>query len=845
MSLIFEHYWPLLLLGLIPVLVLIQRRSAVDLSPKHLRLSLLLRCGLIVLLALALMQPTLLRSSARVAVVYLLDVSQSVSPNAVQDALEWIRKTSGAGSASSSAFLAFGANSLAFDTPEALAKVPVSSKPKPGAIDQSKTALASALDHAARSFPPDHLKRLVLLSDGNGNSGNLSAALEHLRLDNVHVYTRMLAARAAKDTWIESILAPASVTAEEQFPAEVHVYSQTGGPAEVQLKIGDKLIEKRNVKLTQGLNRIAFATNVKDDSSNVILEASVSTTGDPEPANNVFRKSATVFGKPHILYVEGYAPSAHYLKDALNVEGFQVEVTSAEKLPATADRLDAYDCIVLSDVERKDLSEPQMQAIATYVRDLGGGFILAGGENTYGKDGYTGSTIEEVLPVTFETDKERQSISMVVVLDRSGSMAGSKMDLAKEATKAPLSLLKEDDRFGVLTFDYNFQWALKIAEVKDKESMRSTISKIVATGNTNIYPALREAYEQLKETEGETKHIILLSDGQTPAEDFKGLATEMQRDKITVSTVAVTAASDRVLMENIATWGGGRAYYVENPQSVPQIFQDETELAAGKSLKEENFKPTVKKTIEAFKGIDFKTAPELLGYVNTKGKSTAEVILETPGKRPLLARWQYALGKSAIFTSDVKDRWAAEWLKWNNYSKFWAQLLRETMRRQDNDEFDLQVTRDDDEALITINAVEKDGRFRNLLHPKLRIVDPAQSASTVEVPQVGPGAYETRVPLNQDGTYVFRTVGDTSGGTSRTLEYSYPDEYHFYPPNFQVLRDVSSSTGGVYQPAGPEIFDAKGETVSVHTKLWPLVASIALGLYVVDVFLRRLRLFEA
>jgi uncharacterized membrane protein/uncharacterized protein YegL len=513
-------------------------------------------------------------------------------------------------------------------------------------------------------------------------------------------------------------------------------------------------------------------------------------------------------------------------------------------MPATADKLDAYDCIVLSDVERQDLTEAQMQAVATYVRDLGGGFILAGGENTYGKEGYTGSTIEEILPVTFETDKERQSIAMVIVLDRSGSMAGSKMDLAKEATKAPLSLLKEDDRFGVLTFDYNFQWALKIAEVKDKESMRQTISKIVATGNTNIYPALREAYEQLKEAEGETKHIILLSDGQTPAEDFKGLSQEMLRDKITVSTVAVTAASDRVLMENIATWGGGRPYYVENPQTVPQIFQDETELAAGKSLKEENFKPAVKKTIEAFKGIDFNAAPELLGYVNTKGKSTAEVILETPGKRPLLARWQYALGKSAIFTSDVKDRWAAEWLKWNNYSKFWAQLLRETMRRQDNDEFDLQVTREGDEAVITVNAVEKDGRFRNLLHPKLRIVNPAQAASTVEVPQVGPGAYETRVPLNQDGTYVFRTVGDVAGGTSRTLEYSYPDEYHFYPPNFQVLRDVSSITGGVYQPAGPEIFDTNGETVNVHTRLWPALASLALVLYLADVFLRRLRLFE-
>jgi uncharacterized membrane protein/uncharacterized protein YegL len=613
-----------------------------------------------------------------------------------------------------------------------------------------------------RSFPPDHIKHLVVLSDGNANGGDLTAATEHLRLENVRVYTRSMSARAARDTWIEAMLVPPTVTAEEQFPVEVHVYTQNPGPAEVELRNGDKLIEKRKVNLKEGLNRIAFETNVKDESATVVLEATVTAAGDPLPANNVFRKSAAVMGKPHILYVEGYAPSSRYLKNALTVEGFQVEVIPPDKLPATADKLDVYDAVIISDVDRRDIPDPQMQAIATYVRDLGGGFLLAGGENTYGKEGYTGSTIEEILPVTFETDKERQSVAMVVVLDRSGSMAGSKMDLAKEATKAPLSLLKEDDYFGVLTFDYNFQWAVKIDEVKNREDMRATISKIVATGNTNIYPALREAYEQLQQSKGETKHIILLSDGQTPAEDFKGLAAEMLKNKITVSTVAVTAASDRVLMENIATWGGGRAYYVDNPQNVPQIFQDETELAAGKSLKEENFKPTLKKTIEAFKGIDFTTAPELLGYVATKSKPTAEVVLETPGKRPLLARWQYALGKTAMFTSDVKDRWAADWLKWKGYSKFWAQLLRETMRRQDSDEFDLQVDRAGDEAVIKINAIEKDGRFRNLLHPKMRILDPSQTAHTVDVPQVGPGAYETRFPLPQDGTYVFRAIGDVS-----------------------------------------------------------------------------------
>ena len=848
MSLIFEHYWPLLLLALIPLLGWIRRNSAVDLSPKHLRLSLIIRSVLIVLLALTLMQPTLLRSSSRIAAVYLLDVSQSVSPTAVQDSLAWIRKTHEAGGSPLSKFLAFASNSVAFDSPDALAKVPVTNNaagnPQPGVVDQSKTRLASALDHAARSFPPDHVKHLVLLSDGNANAGDLTSALEQLRLENIRVYARSMNARSARDTWIETILAPTSVTAEEQFPVEVHVYSQAGAQGEIQLKDGDRVIETRRVTLKDGLNRIAFETSLKDDRASVALETTATIASDPLPANNIFRKSVSVLGKPRILYVEGYAQSARYLKDALTIEGFQVEVVDAMKMPSTAEQLDAYDALVISDVERKNLTDPQMDAVAAYVRDFGGGFILAGGENTYGKEGYTGSTIEEILPVTFETDKERQTISMVVVLDRSGSMAGSKMDLAKEATKAPLGLLKEDDFFGVLTFDYNFQWALKISEAKNKEDMRQTISKIVATGNTNIYPALREAYEQLQQSPGETKHIILLSDGQTPAEDFKGLATEMTKNKITVSTVAVTAASDRVLMENIAEWGGGRAYYVDNPQTVPQIFEDETELAAGKSLQEENFKPVVKKTIEAFKGIDFNAAPDLLGYVATKNKPTSEVLLETPGKRPLLARWQYALGKSAMFTSDVKDRWAAEWLKWPNYSKFWAQLVRETMRRRDNDEFDLQVDRQGDEALITINAIEKNGGFRNLLHPKVRVIDPAQSASTVDVPQVGPGAYEVRVPLKSDGTYVFRSIGDTAGGPSRTLEYSYPDEYHFYPANFETLRSISTETGGVYQPSGPEIFDANGETVDVHTRLWPLLASLALVLYVTDVFLRRLRLFE-
>jgi Ca-activated chloride channel family protein len=175
------------------------------------------------------------------------------------------------------------------------------------------------------------------------------------------------------------------------------------------------------------------------------------------------------------------------------------------------------------------------------------------------------------------------SVAMVVVLDRSVSMAGTKLSLAKEATKTSLELLGARDSFGVLIFDRKFEWALKIAPVQNKDQMRNTIDGILATGNTNVYPALREAYEQLKAASAQRKHILLLSDARTPSANFHSLEADMLKDRITLSTIAVTAAADRQLLQDMANWGGGRTYYVDNPTALPQIFRDETELTIGRS----------------------------------------------------------------------------------------------------------------------------------------------------------------------------------------------------------------------------------------------------------------------
>jgi uncharacterized membrane protein len=778
----------------------------------------------------------------------LLDVSQSVSPPAIQSAIEWIQKTNDAGRPAHSQFVAFGQNSAIFDGLEQLRTVEVSSKATAGgAVDQSGTNIQEALDRAMRAFAPHHLKRLVLMTDGNENAGTMTGIAARLKQEGVHVYAVPMAGRTNRDTWVEAIMAPPEITAEELFPLEVHVYSQVDGVGDVEVRNGVKKLENRKVSLKRGLNRIAFESRITGDTGPITIEAEVKSPEDPFTDNNIFRQAVVVRGQPKVLYAEGRSESARYLGQALTQEGLTVDVRQPFNIPDTVAGLDAYDIVILSDVARSGLVDRQMLALATYVRDLGGGFILSGGENNYGTGGYSDTAVEEVLPILFEAKKDKaDEIAMIVILDKSGSMGGQKMELAKEAGKAPLEFLKETDRFGLIAFDYNFYWPVRFQNVTDPEAIRTAISRILAGGETNLFPALREAYIQLAEAATEIKHVIVLSDGRSLPEDFQALTLKMAEAKITVSTVAVGNGADRELLANIATWGKGRTYYIEDAEKVPQIFTQETQIATGQTLREQSFRAVVKKKVEAFKGIDFDKAPPLMGYVATTSKDTSEVLLESGGDRhdPILARWQYGLGRTAAFTSDLKDRWAVEWLKWDGYGKFWSQLVRETMRRSENEEFDFRVERKGNEARITVNAVRKDGQFRNKLEPQVRVVAPDESISLVNVNQTGPGSYEATFPLKQKGAYLVRATDQENAGTSRVLAYSYPAEYHFYPPNTDALRAISTETGGRFQPTAEDIFSPNGETTALPTPLWPFLAGLALVLYIADVFLRRVRLFE-
>lgn len=846
MRLLISTYWPAILLALVPAIWIAQRWTETDMSPKHLRLAGIVRSLIVILLTFALMQPVIYRTGAWMSVVYLVDISQSVAPASIQAALEWVAQADREGRPDQAAYVPFSSNSVTLETLDALKSVEIADRPGQQGIDQGATNIEDALDRAARALGPNHLKRLVLLTDGNQNAGDVKNILPKLKHEGIRVFTVPAPVRANRDLWVENILVPTHATAEELFPVDVHVYSQAEADAELELLQGEKSLGKRTLKLVPGLNRVAFEVQIKDTGP-ITLDADLRSASDAFKDNNRFRQSLVVLGKPRILYVEGRQESAHYLADVLQRDGLVVDTVSPEAVPATLQDLDRYDAIIVSDVPRSSIADAQMQNLAAYVGNLGGGFIMAGGESNFGEGGYSETIVEEILPVKFDLKKKQEepSVAMIVVLDKSGSMGGQKIELAKEATKAAVGVLRDEDQFGVVAFDYNFYWPVRLQSVANRGPILQSISTIIAGGETNIYPALREAYIQLFTSPSQIKHVILLSDGRSLPDDYQGLVAKMSEAKMTVSSVAVGSGADRELLENIANWGKGRSYFIEDATKVPQIFTQETQLATKGTLREEPFKPVVKKQVDAFKGIDFNQAPQLLGYVSTQSKETSEVLLESTDKDPILARWQYGLGKTVAFTSDVKDRWSAEWLTWSGYAKLWPQLVRETMRRQDTGEFDFRVTRSGTNADVRINAIDREGSFRNLLQTDIQVVAPDQTTRTIRAQQVGPGSYQTAIELQQKGTYLFRAVGSgTSGSASQVLTYSYPEELHFYPPNTDMLRSVSEQTGGKFQPEPREVFDPQGQTTSLPTPLWPLLAAAALLLYLGDVLLRRVRLFD-
>lgn len=853
-----EPRWLWLLPPALLVILWIQKTNLPGFSSPRRLVSLVLRCGIIALLILAATRPARVLPSTHRMTVFAVDVSDSIDAPAqsfVRDFLRQASSTAAREPANQAVYLPFAATAgrpqqdwtdvVSFLGGGAAAAA--DREAIDGGLDYQATNLETALLAARALIPTSHVPRIVLVSDGNATQGNLEAALQsnHIPIDVVPVPSGQ-----SPEVMVSAIDAPPKVRAGESFEVEVVVDANTDAEGVLDLYQDDVLVSDPVLRQIQtGENRFVFTCSA-DDQKHITLSARMRGLGtrDTRLDNNQISTSVRATGKLQTLLIDPDFESLNPLRWALESQEISVQIRPSQAAPDQLTDLQAFDCVVLSNVSATELTVRQIALLASYVEDLGGGLVMLGGDQAFGLGGYSNTPLEELSPVRskFEKDRDDSGLAMVLVLDRSGSMGGQRMAMAKEAAIAATELLEPRDMLGVLAFDTEFYWVSPLQSVQQRSDMIRRISTLTAGGGTNMYPAMRAAFVALQRADSPRKHCILLTDGISEAGDFLGLAAEMAQRQITVTAVAMGNEPDQGLLEDIARVGQGRFYACPDPQSVPQVFAKETMEAGQSSLLEEPFLPEWKQRSDVLSGIDLEVAPFLLGQVATTAKPTSDWILSSDTGEPLLVWWRYGLGKTVAFTSDAKARWGVEWLDWSDFPTFWAQIIRHAARQQTAGGLDWFFEQSAGSGHLQVDVYDDSGGFMADSQGALRVVDADLNTANYLFQPLGPGRHQTRFPIPQDTDCLleveFRSAGGAIASDSRRLMRRYPEEWKIRPPDYQTLRRIADQSGGRYAPSVAEIFTIAGPSAAQPFSLWPALLMIAICCFVVDVGVRRMGL---
>ena len=835
------------LLAAVPVVWLAHLVARTTFNPRQRWIQATARSLLLAALALAVARPVLSTNSPRQSIVYVVDISHSVSSRAIEDAARKIDEFNASLHPTHWRIVAFASTSATVADTAALRRLAqVDTANAVDAIDRTGSDLEAALGAARAQLAPDSTARIVLFSDGRPTAGRVEDAVVRLTAAHIPVFVEPMSVRSLGDTWLDRIDLPERIVAGAAFTTLVTVGAQRATTATIELRSDGGVLVSRLVTVPPGLTTVA-ADGRLDSPGAHLIHASVAAAADPLPVNNTLDAFAWVAPRARVLYVEGTPASAHYLSGALKGAGFDVVVKPPSGLPSTAAALDPWDVVVLSDVARAAIPDASIPALAQWVEKSGGGLLVAGGESVFGEAGYQKTALERIAPVTFER-RDEPEVALVLVLDRSWSMAGPSIDLCKAAAQAAVDVMTDKQVVGVITFNDQYEWNVPLSTVGQNRSIiREKIAAITPSGPTRIFPAVEQAYLVLRSTKARAKHVVVLSDGRSLPDDHETLVRKMSAAHITVSSIAVGPAADRELLHNIAVWGKGRDYSVQNARELPEVFVKEAKNAATPSFDEKDITPVVK--APAFLGaVDMAHAPRLKGITATVLKDAALEVLSTDEGDPLLAFWPVGLGRTAVFASDVKDRWAANWMKWRGYGPFFSAVVHAVQRRRppllDLDAVAGPAEQGTRRILVSVEARDANGGYRDLLRPSVTVSAGPSGLADVRLRQVAPGRYEATVVA--DGSRdVTLTAADPSGATmSRVIVADTAAEYRFRPTDEALLKSLASATEGGWMPSAAALAVAPADRHSERRPLWPVLTMIALGLWFVDLLLRRVRVFE-
>jgi Mg-chelatase subunit ChlD len=836
--------------------------------------SLILRLVIFASLVLSLAGLELVRSADNLAVVFLVDVSDSMPEGAKGGAVAWVQRAiQQMGPDDKGAVILFGGDALVEHPLSATRDIQAfTSIPVTNATDMSQAVrLALAL------FPAQAAKRIVILSDGIATTGNAEEAARLAASAGVQIMAVPIVRDQTEtpESLISEVNAPSSLRQDEEFQLDIKVRSTVAQTVGVRVFAGSELAYEGTLDLIVGEQSYPITLKAGETGFVAYRVQIVPVDGeDTFYQNNELAAFSQVKGPPRVLIVTGENDAGfdegEQLSAALQAAGVDFDRVPPSGLPSELTLIAEYASVVIINTPARDLTQRQQATVEQYVRDLGGGLLVVGGPESYGVGGYYRTPLESVLPVEMQLkdQKRRPLLTIVFVVDHSGSMTetsggSTKLDLAKEAVIRAIELLSPTDKVGVVQFDDLASWVVDITPMSDPDSVVNRVASIRAGGGTDIMAGVAAVAGKLPDDPSQLKHVILLTDGQASPTGIADLVEQMYTDYgITMSTVAMGNGADTALLEQIANAGGGRYHFASDAASIPEIFTEETTLATRAYIIEEKFFPEQVAPSPILQGIT--EVPALYGYVGTTAKEAAQTILESQladGSRdPVLASWQYGLGRAVAWTSDTTGRWGKDWVTWEGFPTLFAQAVRYTINESVQSDITADVQLEGETATLSVDAFNNSGSYINNLELSANVIAPDGTAQIVEMVQSAPGRYEANFTPSQQGAYLIRVSGaegaNVSIGETAGWVLSYSPEYRL-PENPEAGQNALTQLALISGQCAPdadnvldladcfasdpiEAFTHDQLARNVTSPVWPYLLLLATLLLPFDIAVRRL-----
>jgi len=694
------------------------------------------------------------------------------------------------------------------------------------------TDLEAAIRDGAASLPPGMVPRLLLVSDGNENLGSVSRAIWQAQQLGIPIDTVPLPGRPKPGLLLESVAFPGQVFSGERFPIDVTLSSPRAAKANVDISAEGKSIGLNHVDLARGENHLRLQASVNSVGA-IDLAGKISADG---LGSARFEDAVTLRGPRVLLVSRDPAASEEHIVRTLQANQFEVE-RAPNGIP---DKLDNYQLIVINNWDMDIIPPARKAALEDYVKQGGGLVWIAGEHNVYvDKKGREEDALERTLPAKIAPPRSPEGTAVVLIIDKSSSMEGRKIELARLAAIGVVDNLRPIDHVGVLIFDNSFQWAVPIRKADDRASIKRLISGITPDGGTQIAPALTEAYQRIVPVQAVYRHIVLLTDGISEEGDSMQLAREAVASHVTISTVGLGQDVNRAFLEKVASSAEGKSYFLNDPSGLEQLLLRDVEEHTGNTAVEKTIKPKVLKQAEILDGVGMDTAPALRGYVRFESRPTADTILEADRNDPLLVRWQYGLGRAAVFTSDAKNRWAVNWITWPGFDRFWANIFRDLLPHAPQTETAADFDRASNELVVDYRlsrAVDDPAS-----PPEIFAMGPGGFQAPLQVSKVAAGHYRGRLAIGSNqGLFRIRPVADSRAFPEIGF-FRQEDEMSEYGNNEALLRRVAQATGGHFNPQPKQVFDAGGRSIRSTMNLWPALLVLALLLNLTELILRKWR----